>query len=279
MQPNILTVLLADTLFTSMGELSGIQPPQMDWNGSDLPTAFKSFTQYCQLIFDGPLNQKEEKVKATYILLWIGEEGRKIFNSFELSDEEKQKLDVIFDKFATYVEPKSNFRIARYQLQGFRQSDDESVDSFMARCKIQAQKCRFSEAEIEDRLIEQLIIGTREPKVQEALLGKDDKLKLDKAIWCSYGGKETNARFFVADVNGPGICGLPTSCELQLVELHCGISTTQSPNPTIRDKSELQLLYPDPPRKCPIHIADDIKKELDEMVSLGVIQQVTEPTD
>ena len=135
-----------------MGELSGMQPPQMDWNGSDLPTAFKSFKQYCQLIFDGPLNQKEEKVKATYILLWI-REGRKIFNSFELSDEEKQKLDVIFDKFATYVVPKSNFRIARYQLQGFRQSDGESLDSFMARCKIQAQKCRFSEAEIEDRLI------------------------------------------------------------------------------------------------------------------------------
>ena len=129
-----------------------------------------------------PLNQKEEKVKATYILLWIGAEGGKIFNSFGLSDEEKQKLDVIFDKFATYVEPKSNFRIAWCQLRGFRQSDDVSVDSFMARCKIQAQKCLFSEAEIEDRLIEQLIIGTREPKVQEALLGKYDKLKLDKAM-------------------------------------------------------------------------------------------------
>ena len=89
---------------------------------------------------------------------------------------------MIFDKFATYVEPKSNFRIAWYQLQGFRQSDDESVDSLMARCKKQAQKCRFSEEEIEDRLVEQLIIGTREPKVQEALLGKEDKLKLDKAM-------------------------------------------------------------------------------------------------
>ena len=59
------------------------------------------------------------------------------------------------------------------------------------------------------------------------------------------GGKETNARFYVADVNGPAICGLPTSCELQLVELHCGISTTQIPNPAIMDKSDLQLLYPD----------------------------------
>lgn len=65
------------------------------------------------------------------------------------------------------MEPKSNFPIARYQLQGFGQSADESVDSFMARCKIQAQKFPFSESNIEDCLIEQLIIGTREPKVQE----------------------------------------------------------------------------------------------------------------
>ena len=33
------------------------------------------------------------------------------------------------------------------------------------------------------------------------------------------------------------------------------------------------------PRKCPIHIKDDIKEELDEMVNLGVIKPVTEPTD
>ena len=89
----------------------------MDWNGIDLPTAFNSFKQYCQLIFEGPLNQKEEKVKASYILPWIREKGRRIFNSFELSDEEKLKIDVrvVFDKFTTHVEPKSNFRIARYQ--------------------------------------------------------------------------------------------------------------------------------------------------------------------
>ena len=165
-----------------MGELSGIKPPQMEWNDSDLPMAFKSFKQYCQLIFDGPLNAKEDKVKATYILLWVGEEGRKIFNSFDLTDDEKAKPDAIFNKFTTYLEPKSNFRIARYQLQGFRQADGESVDSFLARCKIQAQKCRFSDAELEERLIEQLIIGTCERKVQEVLLGKDDKLKLDKAM-------------------------------------------------------------------------------------------------
>ena len=97
---------------------------------------------------------------------------------------------------------------------------------------------------------------------------------------------------------------LPTSRELQLVKFHCGISTIQIRYPTIKDKSDLQQLYPDrfngvgkfegeyhivtdpdvppvvhTPRKCPMHITDDINKELDEMVSLGVIQPVTELTD
>ena len=36
-------------------------------------------------------------------------------------------------------------------------------------------------AELQDRLIEQLIISTRERKIQEVLLEKDAKLKLDKA--------------------------------------------------------------------------------------------------
>ena len=502
-----------------MGELSGIKPPHMDWHDTDLPTAFKTFKQYCQLVFNGPLNKKEEKEKATYILLWIGEEGLKIFNSFELNDEEKAKTDTIFDKFTTYLEPKLNFRIARFQLQSFRQTKDESVDAFMARCKLQAQKCRFGEVELEERLIEQLIIGTRERKVQEILLGKDEKLKLDKAmdlartreatindmkslalqgvapandtnidairqnsnpqcgkcglhhgkkcpaygtrcrkcrqynhweqvcrskqaqdrksrppppqqfegrrpqdktrqskvhsveetcsdfeellfetinvdytdigierdeafakirvklpnidnpnamlkvkvdtgaqgnilplriyrnmfphhlddnglptetkptqtkltayngtfiaqhgicsIQCSYDNRETEAEFYVTDVDGPAICGLPTSCKLKLVELHCEITQNTSkmpcPVPEINGKSGLQMLYPDrfdgigkfegeyhivtdpsvppvihAPRKCPIHIKDDIKKELDEMISLGVIEPVTEPTD
>ncbi|XP_015779930.1 PREDICTED: uncharacterized protein K02A2.6-like [Acropora digitifera] len=126
------------------------------------------------------------------------------------------------------------------------------------------------------------------------------------SIKCSFDDKETDAMFYVADVEGPAICGLPTCCQLQLVELHCAISrgSSKTSSPVIKDKGDLQILYPDrfdgigkfegeyhivtdpdvppvvhAPRKCPIHIKDDIKKELDEMVNLGVIKPVTEPTD
>ena len=55
--------------------------------------------------------------------------GPEDHNSFELGDKEKQKIGVIFQlQVDNIAEPKSNFRIARYQLHGFRQSDNESVD-------------------------------------------------------------------------------------------------------------------------------------------------------
>ena len=41
-----------------MGDLSGIEPPRMNWLATDLPTEFRSFRQYCELIFSGPFAEK-----------------------------------------------------------------------------------------------------------------------------------------------------------------------------------------------------------------------------
>ena len=40
------------------------------------------------------------------------------------------------------------------------------------------------------------------------------------SIQCGYDNNETRAQFYCADVDGPAICGLLTSCHLKLVELH-----------------------------------------------------------
>ena len=126
------------------------------------------------------------------------------------------------------------------------------------------------------------------------------------SIKCSCGDKATDAVFYAADVAGSAICGLPTCCQLNLVELHCAVGTCSSkvPLPAVKGKGDLQALYPDrfdgsgkfegeyhiitdpdvlpvvhASWKYPIHIKDDIKKELDKMVDLGVVRPVTEPTD
>ena len=52
----------------------------------------------------------------------------------------------------------------------------------MTRCRTQARKCRFRDAETDERLIEQLIVGVRHGKVQEKLLCRDETLTLDAAM-------------------------------------------------------------------------------------------------
>ena len=160
-----------------MGDITG---PRMDWSSTDLSSAMKMFKQRCTLYFTVKDIKAEKQVN--YILLNSGDEGLKIYNSWSLSAEEAQKPDVVWEKFTTHVEPKSNFRIARLQLQKMKQ-EDESIDNYVSRIKLQAFKCKFrDETDIQDRVIEQLIQGTRHPEVQKELLGKDNKLTLDQAI-------------------------------------------------------------------------------------------------
>ena len=166
-----------------MGELSGVSPPKMDWNTPDLPTTFQAFKQYCNLIFAGPFSGKSDEEQITYILIWIGQEGLQMYNTWNLSADDAKIPEKIWENFEKHIEPKINFRLHRFNLQKYRQTAGESIDEYMTRCKLQAKKCKFKdEAETSERLIEQLIIGTTHTKVQEILLSKGEKLTLDNAM-------------------------------------------------------------------------------------------------
>ena len=155
----------------------------MNWLAADLPTEFRSFKQYCELIFSGPFRDKEQAERVTYILLWVGQEGLRMYNTWDLTDVERQNVNIIWTRFTATIEPKSNFRLNRFHLQKFKQSTTETADEFMIRCKTHARKCQFRDAvETEERLIEQLILGVRHAKIQEKLLGRDDTLTLDAAM-------------------------------------------------------------------------------------------------
>ena len=62
-------------------------------------------------------------------------------------------------------------------------TDAEPADEFMARCRLQAKKCKFhDDKEKRGRLGEQLIAATPYSDIQKDLLAKDDKLALEEAI-------------------------------------------------------------------------------------------------
>jgi hypothetical protein len=81
-------------------DLAGIPPPQMNWEATNPLEAWKKFRQHVELIFGGPLAEKLEKQKIQYLLLWAGDKGRDVYNTWTLSEEEGKSVETHLKKIS-----------------------------------------------------------------------------------------------------------------------------------------------------------------------------------
>ena len=77
----------------------------MDWESTNLPDAWRKFKQHVELMFTGPLKDRGEEDKCSYLLLWIGEKGSDIWT---LTEAESKLLITYYDRFEACVVPKTN---------------------------------------------------------------------------------------------------------------------------------------------------------------------------
>ena len=92
---------------------------------------------------------------------------------------------MIWEKFLEQIEPQVNFRIARFCLQNYSQEETENSDDFQARYRLQAQKCKFrDEREMEERIIDQIIAGTKFPELRKQLLSKNEAMSMSVLNTC-----------------------------------------------------------------------------------------------
>ena len=99
-----------------------------------------AFKQYVTLIFKGPLSKLKIEERMMYILIWIGEEGLRIYNTW---NNITKTLIKFWDHLNEVLEPRSNYRLARIQLEKMKQAKDELIDEYMTKCMLQAKKCKF----------------------------------------------------------------------------------------------------------------------------------------
>ena len=165
-------------------DLIGITPPNFSWDEPDLPQAFHKFKRYCEILLSTPTYaNKTDKVIVSYILLWLGPQGVEIYDSWSLPNDDQNIPTKVWEAFSAYFEPKSNYRLSRYQLRNIRQEDNEPVDSFVRRLKTHSQKCKFPPEHIDDQLIDQFIVGVTHDNVRKKILDQDpSKLTLDNCI-------------------------------------------------------------------------------------------------
>ena len=109
----------------------------------------------------------------------MGEEALEIYNTFSLSTAE-QKLDVLFQKFEDYCNPRRNITFERHKFFTCVQEPTEGIDQYVTELRTKASTCEFGvlcESLIRDRIVCGILCDT----MREKLLQEND-LSLQKAI-------------------------------------------------------------------------------------------------
>ena len=107
--------------------------PKMDWSSGDILTAWKSIQQHYEFAFGGPLKHKSEEQRCNFLMLWVGEKGRDVFKTWNLSSEESKNLTSYYEKFEAHVKPKSNNIFARYKFHNIIQQEREPFEQFLTK--------------------------------------------------------------------------------------------------------------------------------------------------
>ena len=154
-----------------MEKLTPSNSPGMDWSSRDLPNEWKSFRRHVEFMFGGPLSSKTEEQKCNYLMIWVGEKGRDIYQTWNLSTDEGKKLKTYYDKFEAYVKPKSNKVFARYKFHKKVQDKTESFQQFVTALKLLVKDCGYSQPE--EMVRDRIVIGCRTVKLRENLSRKD----------------------------------------------------------------------------------------------------------
>ena len=132
-------------------------------------------------MFTGPLKSRGEAEKCSYLLLWAGQKGRDVYNTWsDITEEDKGKLQVYYDRFEQHVSPQSNPVFARYKFHKRVHKPDESIEEFITDLQKLAKDCEFQE---ENEMIRDgIVISTRAEKIREKLFDEGAKLTLNRAI-------------------------------------------------------------------------------------------------
>ena len=129
--------------------------PYMDWEKQDLEQSWKGFKQHVQFIFDGPLKKKDEEEKCAFLMLWVGEKGRRLFQTGNLTADQKKLLASYYKEFEIYVKPTSNTIYSRYKFQSRVQNQDDTFEQFVTELQLFVKDCEYDKPDemVRDRIL------------------------------------------------------------------------------------------------------------------------------
>lgn len=132
-----------------------------------------NFTSYVEDFgFFITANEIDDEIKKiSCFMMFIGLEGKQIVKSLGLTTA--TTLKAITDGVEKYLKPKDNKRFEKQVLFRMKQHG-QRFDDFVKDLKQQARKCSSDQALIEDMILDQIIGGVSDVKLQTEMLRKPD---------------------------------------------------------------------------------------------------------
>jgi len=77
--------------------------PEMSWSVQDLHQEWRRFNRQSMCIFEGPLHDKKDSIKVSYLKLLVGDKGLDVFEGLTFTKpEDMAKLTTVVKKFEEY---------------------------------------------------------------------------------------------------------------------------------------------------------------------------------
>lgn len=112
---------------------------------------------------------KDDKIKINTLLNAVGPEAVEVFDTFELTDQERASYDRVIEKFAEFCKPRKNPVYERYVFYQRTQHEGESFDVFLMDIKRLVRTCEFGATE-KEMLRDRIVMGVADKKLQKRLL-------------------------------------------------------------------------------------------------------------
>ena len=164
-----------------MSDLIGFEPPKIDWTpGPDLTQRLKRFRQKCELLFEGPLKARTNEQRCKYLLLWTGDYGLDLYNTWNLNADQTKDINEYWQRFEEHVKPQSNHLLNRFYLRALNQNS-RPLDDFLTEARLLIQNSGYPADLHYELMRDALVFGVDSEVVRKKCIAEGNALTFQKA--------------------------------------------------------------------------------------------------
>ena len=163
-----------------MAEKTHWEPPKLDLS-VDRHSAFKTWKEsWDDYAVITKLADNDAAYQCSMLRYTFTEDTRKIYNTLELTDDEKKDVKKILEKLEAFAKGTVNETMERHTFNCRSQEEGEPFDDFITELKVLSKNCNFCPTCHDGLLRDRIVAGIRDTSLRQKLLS-DSKLDLKKA--------------------------------------------------------------------------------------------------